>query len=134
MNIVEKINQISKLYKKDGCSENDVIEAEKKLGVTFSADYKEYVKEFGKISFYGTELTGVNVPPRLDVVNVTLEERKLSSNFPKEGFYVIENLGIDSKIAISNEKGEVYIWTPSSMEKLCDSFSEYIDICIKRMN
>ena len=57
MSIVEKIKKIKNLDKNPngGANEEQIERAEKRLSLRFSKEYKEYVKEFGMISFYGTE-------------------------------------------------------------------------------
>ena len=74
--IVEKILQIPNLYKLQKCSEAEMVKAQEILNVKFSTEYVDYVTNFGAISFYGTEWTGLNVNGYLNVVEATLEARK----------------------------------------------------------
>ena len=55
----------------------------------------------------------------------------VNPDFPK-GFFVLENLGIDAKRIIVNEKGEVYILQYETVTHLCDSISDYLDMCIEK--
>ena len=64
-----------------------IIEAEKELGVSFADDYTKYVEKYGVISARGIELTGVTTHERLSVVSVTKKERNMNSNIP-ENMYV----------------------------------------------
>lgn len=129
--IIEKINKIEKLYHAQGCTFKQIKEAQAELGITFPEDYMDIVKEYGAISFYGTEWTGLNVDDYLNVVSVTKQEREMNSSFPLDCF-VLENQGIDGLIVICNEAGEVYSLQYSKIEKIHDSIAGYLDECIKR--
>lgn len=131
MNIIKKIEGIYGLYRLVGCTEQQISGAEKQLEIKFPKEYVDYLKHFGAVSFYATELTGLNVDGYLNVVNATLKERDTNSNFPKDCF-MIENQGIDGVFSIMNSKGEVYAFQSGNTSKLCNSFSEYIDICLSR--
>lgn len=129
-NIVEKINEIEGLEKIGGCSEEQIKEAEKALNMKFPKEYIDYVKEFGCISFPGTEWTGLNISDRLNTVAVTKQEKEYDNLFP-EKFFVLENIGVDSALAIVNEEGNVFIYQHNSMKPICNSISEYLDTCLK---
>ena len=133
MNIVEKIKKMKDLdiNPKGGASKEQIERAEKRLSLRFSKEYKEYVKEFGMISFYGTEWSGLNIDGYFNVVNMTEDEKALNESFPKKHF-VIENIGVDSIFIISNEDGKIYSIQYDKIEFLCNSLSEYLDICLKR--
>ena len=132
MNIIEKIKKIEDLDTnlKGGASEEQIIRAEKRLELKFPEEYKDYVKKFGTISFLGNEWTGLNVDGYLNVVNMTEEERALNKFFPKK-YFVIENIGVDRMLIISNEKGEIYTIQYDKIKFLCNSLSEYLDICLE---
>lgn len=129
--IIEKINKIEKLYHAKGCSFKQIRDAQSELGITFPEEYVDVVKEFGAISFFGTEWTGLNVDDYLNVVSVTKEEREINSSFPSDCF-VLENQGIDGLIVICNEAGEVFSLQYSKIEKIHDSLAGYLDECINR--
>ena len=133
MNIVEKIKKIKDLEitSNGRASEEQIIRAEKRLNLKFSEEYKEYVKEFGAISFFGNEWSGLNIDGYFNVVNITEDERVLNESFPKKHF-VVENIGVDSIFIISNEDGKIYSIQYDKIEFLCNSLSEYLDICLKR--
>lgn len=104
-----------------------IIEAEKELGVNFADDYIKYVKKYGVISAKGIELTGVTNYKRLSVVFITKKERNINPNIPAN-MYVIENTAIDSLITLQDETGKVYTITPNETPKLSyNSLSEYIE-------
>lgn len=129
--ILEKISKIEKLYHAKGCTFKQIKEAQSELEITFPEEYMDIVKEYGAISFYGTEWTGLNVDDYLNVVSVTKQEREMNSSFPADCF-VLENQGIDGLIVICNEAGEVFSLQYSKVEKIHDSISSYLDECIGR--
>ena len=130
-NIIEKIKEIPNLYHAKGCSDEQIEEAERELGLKFPEEFIAYVKEYGALSFYGTEWTGLNVGGYLNVVDATKQERWLNSDFPK-GYFVIENQGIDGVFTVVNESGQVFTLQYDKVELLCDSLLEYLDVCIAR--
>lgn len=129
--IIEKIKKIDKLYHAKGCTTKQIMEAQKELGLTFPDEYVDIIKEYGTISFYGTEWTGLNVDEYLNVVSVTKQEKEMNNAFPADCF-VLENQGIDGLIVIANEAGQVFILQFSKIEKIHDSISSYLDECIGR--
>lgn len=129
--IVDKIKKIEKLYHAKGCTTRQLKEAQSELGIEFPEEFIDYVKEFGVISFYGTEWTGLNVDGYLNVVESTKQERELNSAFPTDCF-VLENQAIDGVITAVDEKGHVYTIQYDKKNSLCDSISEYLNICIAR--
>lgn len=86
MNIVEKIKKMKDLdiNPKGGASKEQIERAEKRLNLKFSEEYKEYLKEFGMISFYGTEWSGLNIDGYFNVVNMTEDEKALNKYFPEK--------------------------------------------------
>lgn len=133
MSIVEKIKKIKNLDKNlnGGASEEQIERAEKRLSLKFSKEYKEYIKEFGMISFFATEWSGLNVDGYFNVVNMTEDEKALNETFP-EKYFAVENLAVDGIIIISNEEGKIYSLQYNKKELICNSLSEYLDICLKR--
>lgn len=129
--IVDKIKKFEKLYHAKGCTTRQLKEAQSELGIEFPEEFIDYVKEFGVISFYGTEWTGLNVDGYLNVVESTKQERELNSAFPTDCF-VLENQAIDGVITAVDEKGHVYTIQYDKKNLLCDSISEYLNICIAR--
>ena len=107
-NIIEKLNGIKNLEKVGGCSASQIELAEKELNISFPNEYIEFLKEFGTIRFSSKEWFGLNVNGYLNVVEATKQERSVNKNFPLDSF-VLEDLGIDAKLIIVNEKGQVTI-------------------------
>lgn len=130
-NIIDKIKKIPNLYHIEGCSNQQIEKAQEALGIKFTEEFKDYVKTFGAISFYGTEWTGLNVEGYLNVVEVTKQEREFNSDFPSDCI-VIENQGIDGVLVVMNETGKIFTVQYEKQDFLCDSLLKYLDICIDR--
>lgn len=128
--IISKIKSIPDVYAIEGCSEAQIEEAEKELNIKFPDEYIKYVRNFGCIDFGATEWTGLNILGRLNTVEATKYEMSVNEDFPK-GFFVLENLGIDAKLIIVNEKGEVYLLQYENIKFLYGSISDYLDMCIE---
>lgn len=131
MSIVNEIKKIPNLYHVKGCTASQVEDAQKALGLVFPEEYIDYVKEFGVISFYGTEWMGLNVDGHLNVVEATKQERKVNESFPVNCF-VIENQGIDGLVTASDEQGRIYSIHYDKKEQIYDSLSEYLNDCVDR--
>ena len=110
MSLIEKISKIDDLGYIDGCSEEQIKEAEELLDLKFPNEYVDYVKKFGCIDFGATEWTGLNIAGELNTVEATLAERKYNDSFPKKHF-VLNDYHIDAKKIIVNEAGEVFFIT-----------------------
>lgn len=129
--IVEKLNAVPNLFHLTGCVTSQIKEAQKSLNLEFPAEYIEYVKTFGAVSFYGTEWAGLNVDGNLNVVTATKQERDLDSNFPNDCF-VVENVGIDGVLTLMGQNGKIYTYQQGKKSLLCDTLCEYLDLCIAR--
>ena len=129
---IEELMKSQKVYHGEKCNGEDIQNAMKKLNILFPEDYFEYLSKYGVISFYATEWTGLGIKGRLNVVEATLEERKLNPEFPKN-LFVIENLAIEGIVIAADEKGQVYeIQAGGKQNKIFDSLVEYLVECIKR--
>lgn len=96
----------------------------------FPEEYSDYAKNFGTISFYGTEWMGLNIEGYLNVIEATIHERE-TSGIPEE-YFVLENQCIDNVLITVNEKGNVYSFQNGKIKLLCNNLSEYLDICRRR--
>ncbi len=109
-----------------GATQSDIAAAEKALGVTFAEDYRAYVSAFGAAAFEGHEFTGVCKSRRLNVVDVTLDERQQNEDIPAD-WYVLEQTGMDGIVIWQNSVGYVFQVTLShSVNKVANSLVEYI--------
>ena len=125
--ILEIIKSKPFLHTLDGVPEKTIENAEKRLGLKFSEEYREYLREYGLAFFDGHELTGASEFPRLNVVSVTERERvKFDNTFPD--LYVIEQTNIDDITIWQAEDGCIYQTVGNSRpEKICNSLKEYLD-------
>ncbi len=129
MGIIEKMKSIEDLGYIDGCSDEQIKEAEELLDLKFPREYIEYVKEFGCIDFGSTEWTGLNIEGELNTVEATTTEKKYNDSFPA-GCFVLDDYHIDAKKIIVNESGEVFLLQYDNITKVCNTISDYLDVCI----
>ena len=131
--IIEKIETIKNLFHLKKCTQHDIDIAELKLQLSLSNDYKSYISTYGAISFNDSEWTGLgaSIPQYLNVIYTTLIARESHHNF-RPDFFVIEEMQIDDVIIVSNAVGKIYIVNNSKEKLLCNSLSEYIDLCLMR--
>lgn len=125
--IVKLIQTMPDLYTMEGASVQEIQNAEQALGLKFAADYREYVAAFGAISFESHELTGVCNFKRLNVVDVTIEERRNTDVL--DDWYVVEQANIEGIVIWQDASGSVYQTGPGVKQKrLCKSLAAYIEL------
>lgn len=125
-NITETILSFPNSFWGKGASEEAINSAAKLISVEFSKEYHKYLSEFGIAAVNGHEFTGISTSPRLNVVNVTISERKYTPTASMD-WYVIEQANIDGIVVWQSSSGEVYQTLPNAEPiKLCNSMSEYI--------
>lgn len=105
--IVTLIRNKPDFYVLQGATGIEIERAEQILDTCFSDEYRSYVSAFGVASFAGHELTGVCKPKRLNVVEVTLEQRTLNQKIPGD-WYVVEEAHIDGIVIWQSPSGEIY--------------------------
>lgn len=125
MNIAETIRRIPDIIVGNPADDSQIQAAEQCLGVVFSSEYKEYLREFGTVMFDGHEISGIGPAKHMNVTFLTLNERSLNDAFPSN-IYVIENLG-DGALICQDESGKIFVRENNASRILCDSLSEYID-------
>lgn len=124
--VLRNLREKPGLISKPGASEEQIQNAETLLRLKFAKEYKEYVSAFGAVAYDGHELTGICASSRINVVNVTEEERPKYSGLPKD-WYVLEQLNIDDVSIWQASSGEVYQLMPGTKPiKVSSSLSEYI--------
>lgn len=126
--IIEVISKLECLHHLKPATTEEIMAAEKTLGLKFADDYIKYVSKYGVICAMGMELTGITEHEELSVVAITQQERELDCNNIPPNMYVIENLGIDGLIALQDETGTVYTIMPydEEPEKYFDCLADYI--------
>ena len=108
-----------------GCGDAAISDAEQALGIRFAPDYRVYMQKIGLACFDGHELTGICKASRLNVVDVTLDERKRCPD--AAGWYVVEQANVDGIVVWQAPSGEVYQTMPGvSARKICNSLTEYV--------
>ena len=127
-NIIDLISGISGVKSIGACSIEQLDSAQDELGLHFPDEYREYLLAYGAIRFNGVELCGLNIKGYLNVVEATKEEMRVNSYFPSKMF-VIEDLCIDAKKIIGDEKGNIYLLQRDRKRLICTSFSDYIEKC-----
>lgn len=105
-------------------------DAEAKLGLKFSVEYKEFLKDFGAALIAGNEFLGLATEESLNTVVQTLALRGDDTTLPR-GMYIISNLHIDGLRILQNERGEIFEYVPSALpKKIFDSLKDYIQDCL----
>ena len=107
-----------------GASNEQIKEAEEELGLKFSKEYKEFLKEYGAACANGHEFFGLCESKRLNIIDATLKAKKKNEAISDE-LYLIEDMGIDKILTWQNEKGELFqtvgMGEPVKLEvKLCE--------------
>lgn len=125
--IISILNSKPMFRASKGATKEEITQAEKLLSLKFSKEYFHYLSTVGFGIYKGHELTGICKAKRLDVVNVTLEERTITSYIPAD-WYVVEQANIDGIVIWQNAKGEIYQTAPNAEPlKICDSLAEYVE-------
>ena len=132
-NFINKIKSIKHVEFSKGATKEQVRDAEKTLQLKFPKDYSDYLNVFGCISFFGTEWTGLNGADYLNVVDATAEARETYSDFPINMF-IIEDLGFDGYLILSNTKGDIFEWQHGNCTKIYTSLEDYLNECLERID
>ena len=119
------LNQKKAFHSLKGVSIDTIHEAEEKLGLKFSKEFTEYAMTYGAASFFGHELTGFCSSARLNVVNITLDERQHNPGISQQ-LYVVEKTNFDGIIVWQDASGTVYETAPGAeAKKVSSSLEEY---------
>ena len=115
----------SSLLAGSGVPEKEIEEAEKKLGLKFSDEYREYLLHYGIAAYRGHELTGLTKSTRVNVANVTTEERK--PGIP-DNLYVVECTNVEEIIIWQSATGEIYASSPNmKLTKINDTLKDFLN-------
>ena len=124
--IIDALKSKIDLLTGEGVSELIISNAEKALNLSFSNEYKEYLKTYGIAVFDGHELTGITKSPRVNVVDVTKAQREKDPKIPAD-LYVIEETDVEEIVIWQSGDGEIFCSGPNQdLTKLCNSFAEYV--------
>lgn len=125
-NIINILKAMPDYIGSNGRTDDEIQQAEKTLGVSFSEDYRNYLKEIGLACFDGRELTGLTQTKRLDVVSITKEKRE-QFGILTSSWYVVEETNIFGIVIWQSSDGSIYETAPNSKaKKIASSFAEYI--------
>lgn len=104
-----------------------VAEAEAKLGLNFSEEYKDLLEKYSIFAINGHEFTGIAKTKGQSVVDVTMLHCEKYADFPKN-MYVIETVGVDGLVILQDTNGYIYTYQPGTMpERICNSLEEYLE-------
>lgn len=103
---INKLKTMEGYLQLKGVSEEKVKEAEESLGLIFADEYRNYLREVGAATANGFEFTGITDSKRLNVLDVTIEARKLV-NMPND-LYVVKELGVDGIVLCQSSSGAIF--------------------------
>ena len=123
---VKTLKKFDDFFTAEGVGEAAVKEAEIVLGLKFSEEYAQYLKECGVAFADGHEFTGLAKSKRLNVVDVTETMRKNNPNI-SVNMYVVEELQIDGIVIWQSGDGKVYGTARDGKPELINSsLADYI--------
>lgn len=106
--------------------EKAIKDAENKLSLIFSDEYRAYLRVCGAASADGHEFTGIVNSERLNVVDVTMREKNRNDSTPKD-LYVVEETQIDGIVIWQSSSGRVYKSVRGNeLDEIATSLSEYL--------
>ncbi len=124
--IRELFEELDGIITGNGIEEDAIRKAEEALDIVFAEDYREYLSLYGIAAYKGHELTGLVGSPRVNVVSVTMENRKRYPEHTSD-LYVIEEIDVEEIVIWQSQSGEIYCSSPYSFpEKVYDSLYEYL--------
>ncbi len=124
--IIDALKSKMNLLAGEGVSETMITEAEKTLNLSFSSEYKEYLKTYGIAAYGGHELTGITRSSHVNVVDVTKDERERNPDVPAD-LYVIEETDVEEIVIWQSGDGKIFYSGPNQkLTHLCNSLSEYV--------
>lgn len=126
MDICKIMDHSSDVFAGNGVSEEEISEAEKELGLSFSKDYVEYLSKYGSIIINGHELTGISKADQDNVVKVTKAQKKYYPFIP-DNAYVVEDTCIDEIVIWQDNSGKIYKSTPDGdFDVYAKSFYDFL--------
>ena len=124
---VDVLNSIENMHALKGVSDEVIREAEKELGLVFSPEYYEYLKQYGVASAKGHEFTGLGSSNRLSVIYNTIQERELHPKMPGS-YYVVEQCNIDGIVILQSPDSKVFmIGSDGIIQFISGSLAEYLE-------
>lgn len=105
---------LRELIKGDGqykpATSQEIAKAEKELNMTFSSDYKQFLREVGAFTYGSLEVYGLGVSPtsHLNIINVVKDFRN-EDGFP-DTVIPLSEIGDGHYYCYDNEDGRIRIW------------------------
>lgn len=121
--------------KASSVDENEISDAEQKLGIVFDSDYQEFIQRYGGAIVGPYPVLGLRHAEPMDVSQWSVID--VTENYRNEGWCGVEDWYIvsidhaDNPIGIDG-KGDVYRSDHDFgvIEKIADSFEDYILSCL----
>ncbi len=124
--IIETIAKIKGLFSLTSVAIDEIRKAEATLNVVFADDFNKYLQKYGCISYDNHEFTGITEAKRLNVVDVTLFERKTLGKILSDK-YVLEVL-FDGDVVVAQDCSEkVYEISKTGVQREYSCFADYIE-------
>lgn len=124
MNFLETIRE-SDAETFTGVSEQEIVQAEAKLGMKFPETYRAILQEFGSLEIGADEIFGLGVEGYLNVVETTLKERELAEG-KLDRYIVLQNIGIEGILIVVDEQDRVYEYRLGEFRDLLSSTADYV--------
>ena len=126
------MNKIIELIKQSSAktigktTSRDIEKAQDRLHFIFPEEYRAFLEKFGAIVCGSNELYGLGVEGYMNVVESTIQERKL---YPKQldNVVVIKNEGIEGILLTLDEGGNVFEFINGTSKLLYSSFNEFLE-------
>lgn len=106
-------------------TQQDILQAERELGLKFCPDYIAFLKKFGVLSVGSHEIYGLG--SKAGHLNVVAGTQEVSKYFKTKSLYVIENVGVDSVFIAADSRGNLYEVSPAGEKPMKTTFSKYLD-------
>lgn len=124
MELIEKIKQ-SGADTLEGVGKGVIKEAEEKLNFKFPQTFTNILGQLGVISIGADEFQGLGINGHLNIVDTTLEERKLAAG-NLDNYAVLQNIGVEGILIVFDEDDRVYEYQDGDFQNLLSTTEEYI--------
>jgi hypothetical protein len=123
------MNLCNATYYPNDCNQEQIENAETQLGFTFPDVYKNFLINFGALSFSNHNIFGICENNKLNTVHITLDERKHTSSFPADSL-VLDYTGKLHNMILLNSEEKVLAFTYGKKPvEVCNSLQEYLELC-----
>lgn len=124
MNFLETIRE-SDAETFAGVGEQEIIQAEEKLGMKFPETYRTILHEFGSLEIGSDEIFGLGVDGYLNVVETTLKEREMAEG-KLDRYIVLQNIGIEGILIVVDKQDRVYEYRLGEFRDLLSTTADYV--------